>query len=107
MEEPYLFPKFQIAVYVCFLPEDHSIYMDYHRPVRIITICRLAKDLEKYSMCCGVNAHVLEITGKLVNHVVDTSEEPDEEEQFPQKGYWRAKGCSVVYGAAEPVCVAC
>ena len=76
MEEPYLLPKFEIAVddslgftvkvYGCFLPEYHLIYLDFRRTVRNVTISRLAKDLEdNYSLCCGVDEHVLEITGKL------------------------------------------
>ena len=118
IEEPYLLPKFEIAVddslgftvkvCGCFLPADHLIYLDYRRSVRNVTISRLAKDLEdNYSLCCGVDEHVLEITGKLFHHVVPTSEEPDEEEQFPHKGYWRAKGCSIVYGTEESVCGVC
>ena len=105
MVEPFLLPKFEIAVddslgftvkvYGCFLPEDHPVYMDCRRTVRNITISRLVKDLEdNYSVCCGVD--VQEFTGKLFHHVVPTSEEADEEEQFPHKGYWRAKGCLIV-----------
>ena len=98
MEEPYLLPKFEIAVdnslgftvktFGCFLPEEHLIYLDYRWTVRNVTISRLAKDLEdNYSLCCGVDEHVLEITGKLFHHVVPTNEEPDDEEQFSHKGY--------------------
>ena len=76
--------------------------------MRNVTISRLAKYLEdNYSLCCGVDEHVLEITGKLFHHVVRTNEEPDEEEQFPHKGCWRAKGCSIVYGTEESVYGAC
>ena len=116
MVEPFLLPKFEIAVddslgftvklYGCFLPEDHHVYMDCRRTVRNVTISRLVKDLEdNYSVCCGVD--VQEFTGNLFHHVVPTSEEADEEEQFPHKGYWRAKGCLIVCGISEPVCGVC
>lgn len=118
MKELYLLPKFEIAVddslgfivkvYGCFLQEDHLTYLDYRWTVRNVTISRLAKDQEdNCSLCCGVDERVLEITGKLFHHVVATNEEPDEEEQFPHKGHWRAKGCSIVYGTEELVCGAC
>ena len=111
MVEPFLLPKFEIAVddslgFTEVLPEDHPVYMDCRRTVRNITISRLVKDLEdNYSVCCGVD--VQEFTGKLFQHVVPASEEADEEEQFPHKGYWRAKGCLIVCGISEPVCGVC
>ena len=42
--------------------------------MRNVTISRLVKDLEdNYSLCFGVDEHVLEITGKLFHHVVRTA----------------------------------
>ena len=110
MVEPFLLPKFETAVddslgftvkvYGCFLLEDHPVYMDCRRTVRNVSISRLVKDLEdNYSVCCGVD--VQEFTGKLFHHVVPTSEEADEEEQFPHKGYWRANGYLIVCGVCN------
>ena len=101
MVEPFLLPKFEIAVdnslgftvkvYGCFLPEDHPVYMDCRRTVRNVSISRLVKDLEdNYSVCCGVD--VQEFTGKLFHHVVPTSEEADEEDStVPTQGLLESK----------------
>ena len=56
-------------LYGCYLPDDHSVYLDYQRTVRNVTISRVAKELEKnYSLCCGVIA--LEMTSKLFHYLI-------------------------------------
>ena len=72
------------------------------------------KKLEGYKLCNGVQA--LELTSKLFHHVVpinhDTVSEHEEEEaeekeqqQFPHKGFWRAKGCLLIQEQGEACCV--
>ena len=118
--EPFLLPEVEIMIddslgftvkaFGCFLPEDHHLYLEHRRSVRNITICRLVKELESYKLCCGVEAS--ELTSQLFHHVIPINEDPLQEgeqgELFPNKGYWRTKGCDLMNrGEAENACQAC
>jgi len=103
--DPFLIPEleiivddslgFTVKVYGCYIPEDHSVYVEHRRTVRNVPVWRLVKQLEEHNFCCGVTA--LELTSKLFHHVIPVSEdslqEGDQYQQFPHKGYWRSKGC--------------
>ncbi|XP_022799506.1 uncharacterized protein LOC111337464 [Stylophora pistillata] len=97
---------FTVKVYGCYLPEDHPIYMKYRRSERNITISRLVDELEGYIICCGVELNDSDCS-KLLHHVIPTCSDSGESdsEQFPHKGYWRAKGC-LIY-ASDSVCPEC
>ena len=91
MLEPLLLPEMDIIV-------DDGLgftVKDYKRTVPNVTISTLVKEIETYKLCCGVNA--TELTSKFFHHVIPLDDEgegnDDINEQFPHKGYWRAKGC--------------
>ena len=68
------------------------------------------KELESYKLCCGVEAS--ELTSQLFHHVIPINEDPLQEgeqgELFPNKDYWRTKGCDLMNrGEAENACQAC
>ena len=49
---------------------------------------------EGFILCDGVST--MELNGKLYHHVIPLIHETfgeEKEHQFPQKGFWRAKGC--------------
>ena len=83
-----------MKVFGSYLPEDHPLYLDYRRTVRNITVSNLIRQLEGYRLCDGVS--IMELNGKLYHHVIPLSHDTfgeEEEQQFPHKGFWRAKGC--------------
>ncbi|RMX59301.1 hypothetical protein pdam_00011883 [Pocillopora damicornis] len=90
-----------------YLPEDHPLYLDYRRTVRNITVSNLIRQLEGYRLCDGVS--IMELNGKLYHHVIPLSHDTfgeEEEQQFPHKGFWRAKGCFLL--CPQPVvCCEC
>ena len=101
---PYVLPRleiimddslgFTVKVFGSYLPEDHPLYLDYRRTVRNITVSNLIRQLEGYRLCDGVS--IMELNGKLYHHVIPLSHDTfgeEEEQQFPHKGFWRAKGC--------------
>lgn len=101
---PYVLPRleiimddslgFTVKVFCSYLPEDHPLYLDYRRTVRNITVSNLIRQLEGYRLCDGVS--IMELNGKLYHHVIPLSHDTfgeEEEQQFPHKGFWRAKGC--------------
>lgn len=117
--DPFLIPEleiivddslgFTVKVYGCYIPEDHSVYVEHRRTVRNVPVWRLVKQLEEHNFCCGVTA--LELTSKLFHHVIPVSEdslqEGDQYQQFPHKGYWRSKGCWLMCGQGDSTCAAC
>ena len=65
------------------------------------------KELEAYKLCGGVNAS--EMTSKLYHHVIPLNQDlvvDEDSQQFPHKGYWKAKGCLLLCGQ-DSVCVTC
>ena len=104
MVDPYVLPHleiimddslgFTVKVFGSYLPEDHPLYLCYCRTVRNITVSNLITQLEGYKLCDGVST--MELNGKLYHHVIPLSHDTfgeEEEQQFPHKGFWRAKGC--------------
>ena len=103
--DPYVLPQleivvddslgFTVKVFGSYLPEDHPIYLEYRRTVQNVTVSNLIKELEGYRLCDGVST--LELSGKMFHHVIpvihDSLGEEEEEQQFPHKGFWKAKGC--------------
>lgn len=85
---------FTVKVFGSFLVEDHDLYLKYRRTMRNVTVSVLVKELEAYKLCGGVNAS--EMTSKLYHHVIPLNQDlvvDEDSQQFPHKGYWRAKGC--------------
>ena len=84
---------FTVKVFGSYLPEDHPLYLYYCRTVRKITVSNLLRQLEGYKLCDGVST--MELNAKLYHHVIPFSHDTfgEEEQQFPHKGFWRAKGC--------------
>lgn len=114
---PYVLPRleiimddslgFTVKVFCSYLPEDHPLYLDYRRTVRNITVSNLIRQLEGYRLCDGVS--IMELNGKLYHHVIPLSHDTfgeEEEQQFPHKGFWRAKGCFLL-GQQHVVCCEC
>lgn len=98
--------SFTVKVYSCYLPTDHPVYMKYRRSVRNITINRLVDELEGLNICGGIQPNDTESDcHKLLHHVIPTCSEDSDSEQFPHKGYWRAKGCLLF--ADHSVCPEC
>ena len=52
-----------------------------------------------------------ELTSKLFHHVIpineDSLEDGDQNQPFPNKGFWRTMGCSLICEEGESACVAC
>lgn len=85
---------FAVRVFESFLVQDHYLYLRYRRTMRNETVSLLVKELEAYKLCGGVNAS--EMTGKLYHHVISLNQDlvvDEDSQQFPQEGYWIAKGC--------------
>lgn len=84
---------FTVKVFGSYLFEDHPLYLYYCRTVRKITVSNLQRQLEGYNLCDGVST--IELNDKLYHHVIPLSHDTfgEEEQQFPHKGFWRAKGC--------------
>ena len=116
--DPYVLPQleivvddslgFTVKVFGSYLPEDHPIYLQYRRTVQNVTVSNLIKELEGYRLCDGVST--LELSGKMFHHVIpvihDSLGEEEEEQQFPHKGFWRAKGCLLLYQQVD-ICNEC
>ena len=119
MLDTFLIPEFEIIiddslgftinVYGCFLPEDHSLYLENLRSVRHVTVSELVKKLESYKLCSGVQPG--ELTSQLLHHVIPIGVDPlcedDPGQIFPHRGYWRARDCSVLCIGEESVCEPC
>lgn len=113
--EQFLLPKLEICIdnslgftvkmFGSFLVDDHELYLKYHRSMQNVTLSMLVKELEAYTVCDGVNPS--EMTSKLYHHVVPLNPDLDldDNEQFPHKGYWRAKDCLLV--CDNSVCESC
>ena len=117
---PFLLPEIEIKTddslgytvksFVCFLPEDHPLYIDHRRSVRNIAICRLVKELESCKLCCGVDA--VGLTSQLFHHVFPIDEDPlmegEQSGLFSNKGYWSSKDCCLLHGGQEDdTCPSC
>ena len=120
MVEPYLLPElevivddslgFTVKVYGSYLVDDHPLYLQYRRSMKNVTLSNLVKELESYQLCNGVQT--LELSSKLFHHVVpinhdSVSDEEEEQQQFPNKGFWRAKGCLLIIQGREVTCSVC
>lgn len=119
MLEPYLLPEleiiiddslgFTVKVFGSYLVDDHPLYLQYHRSMLNVTLANLVKEIEGCKLCDGVQT--MELTSKLFHHVVPISndsmaEDEAEQQQFPHKGYWRARGCFLV-SQEDCVCTTC
>ena len=99
--------RFTVKVFGSFLVEDHDLYMRYRRTMRNGTVSVLVKELEAYKLCGGVNAS--DMTSKLYHHVIPLNQDlvvDEDSQQFPHKGYWRAKGCLLLC-EQDSACVTC
>jgi hypothetical protein len=120
--EPYMLPEFEIIVddslgftvkvFGSYLIEDHPLYLRYRRSVQNVTLSTLVRNLKDYTLCCGVDAtEVTTNSGKLYHHVIPISHDSMEEQcqQFPHKGFWRARECSLLCEKDDTgdVCNAC
>ncbi|XP_022780188.1 uncharacterized protein LOC111321541 [Stylophora pistillata] len=96
---------FTIKVYGCLLPEDHELYLNCFTSVMNVSVSNLVKDMERYFICPGVEpltcSDVLQhVIPKFVDHL-------KEEEPFPSKQYWRAKGCELLCEDSNQQCMPC
>jgi hypothetical protein len=95
---------FTIKMYGCYVPENHLLYTKYLRSIRNITVHDLVKEIDCFSLCCGVE-NVSSLTSQLIHHVIPMAADPlceDEHGQmFPHKAYWRAKTCSLICDTRE------
>ena len=60
---------FTVKVFGPYLIEDHLLYLKYRRSVQNVTLSTLIKNLGDYTMCCGVQVTITELTSKLYHHV--------------------------------------
>ena len=98
-------------MYGSYLVDDHPLYLRYRRSMKNVTLSNLVKELESYQLCDGVQT--LELSSKLFHHVVPinhdsvSDDEEKEQQQFPNKGFWRAKGCLLIIQGREVTCSVC
>ena len=103
MVDPYVLPYleivmdeslgFTVKVFGSYLPKDHPFFLNHGRTARKITVSNLLRQLEGYKLFDGVST--MELNVKLYHHVIPLSHDTfgEEEQQFPHKGFWRAKVC--------------
>ena len=98
---------FTVKAFGCSLPDDHPVYLTHRRTVVNITLKNLVKELEAYKLCCGVTMN--ELNSKLFRHVIPIcATDENDNNTFPNKGYWRIKGCSLLCDDDEgDVCDGC
>ena len=97
---------FAIKVFGCLLPEDHELYSNCLRSVTNVSVSNLVKDMERYFICPGVERStcsdvIQHVIPKFVDHL------KEEEESFPSKQYWRAKGCELLCEGSNQPCMSC
>ena len=106
-EVPYLMPKFDIfidsslafslLVFGWLLAEDSSIYKDYTRSLRNITISDLIKRIEGQVLCQGHSSDAF--SGLSTRHIIPCRVDPFSEEEFPDpfpyEEYTRAESCII------------
>ena len=97
---------FTVKAFGCTLPDDHPVYLTHKWSVVNITFKNLVKEREAYNLCYGVTMN--ELNGKLFHHVIPmcTTDE-DDNNPFPNKGYWRIKSCSLLVCDDSDVCDGC
>lgn len=93
-------------VFGCLLPEDHQLYSICFRSVMNVSVSNLVKDMESYFICPGAEpltcSDVIQhVIPKFVDHL------KEEEESFPSKQYWRAKGCELLCEGSNQQCMSC
>ena len=107
-ECPYILPKFEItideslaytiSVFKWYLPDDHFLYKDFKRTVRLVTISDLVRNLERLQICKGHRQDFL--TGKSIRHAIpldNNIEEATELNQpFVTDDYLRARDCNIL-----------
>eukprot|EP00794_Sanderia_malayensis_P001208 gene1208-584_t len=104
---PYILPKLEItihedlaytiSVYKWFLPEDHFLYKDFKRTVRLVTISDLVKKLETLQICIGHTENAL--SGKSIRHAIPLESKPDATEMnqpFTSTEYFRSTDCKLL-----------
>ena len=102
---------FTVKVFGSFLVEGHELYITFKRSMRNVTLSVHIRELEEYKQCSGVTPS--EMTSKLYHHVIpieqDLSADEDDKDaqQFPHKGYWRARACWILLKEEESMCQAC
>lgn len=101
---------FTVKVYGSYLVDDHPLYLRYRRSIKNVTLSNLVKEIDSYQLCNGVQT--LELSSKLLHHVVpinhdSVSDEEEEQQQFPNKGFWSAKGCLLIIQGQEVTCSVC
>lgn len=94
-------------VFGCLLPEDHELYSNCFRSVMNVSVSNLVKDMESYFICPGVEPStcsdvIQHVIPKFVDHLKE-----EEEESFPSKQYWRAKGCELLCEGSNQQCMPC
>ena len=70
-----------------------------------VSVSNLVKDMERYFICPGVEPstcsdEIQHVIPKFVDHL-------KEEEPFPSKQYWRAKGCELLCEDSNQQCMPC
>lgn len=96
---------FTIKVYGCLLPEDHELYSNSLRSVMNITVSNLVKDMERHFICPGVEPSTC---SDVIQHVIPKCVDHfKEEDSFPSKQYWRAKGCELLCEGNNQQCMSC
>lgn len=110
LDEHYLLSKYEIIVdealefsCLCYgwsLPNDHSIYQNYRRSLRLHTISTLIKDIESLDICDGLG----EISTEGVHHVIPLNSETTsilDGTPVLVKTIKRSKDCSVLIAEQE------
>ena len=97
---------FTVKVFGCLLPEDHELYSSCFRSVMNVSVSNLVKDMDSYFICPGVEPStcsdvIQHVIPKFVDHL------KGEEESFPNKQYWRAKGCELLCEGSNQQCMSC
>ena len=116
---PYLLPKFEviideslaytISVFKWYLPDDHFLYKDFKRTVRVVTVSDLLRNLERSHICKGHRQDFL--TGKSIRHAIPLDNNPEEatekDQPFITNDYLRARDCNLLIPGDGDQCSLC
>ena len=105
---PYILPKLEInideslaytlSVFKWYLPDDHFLYKDFKRTVRLVTVSDIIRNLEKLNICKGHRQDFM--TGKSIRHAIphdkNAAEGMEIKQPFITTDYLRAWDCKIL-----------
>lgn len=116
---PYILPKLEITIdeslaytiSMCkwYLPDDHSLYKDFKRTVRMVTVSDLVRNTERLQICKGHRQDFL--TGKSIRHAIPLDNNIEEATELNQpfitNDFLRARDCDMLISRDGDQCDLC